>query len=381
MLSDIQNAIMAMGYSWTAGETSVSGLAPIQKVRRLGLRKVATEMPDKMEAVKLLGHPAAIDWRNNSGNYVTPIKDQGDCGACVAFGTCATIESADRIAQKNPALAIDLSEADLFFRGGGNCAVGWNFVPALNRAQNHGICTEACYPYPDGPMCPNCDNQPLRIASYTKLSSNDAVKDWIANYGPVLAGMDVYDDFFYYSGGVYNYSYGGYIGGHAICLIGYNDAQNCWLGKNSWSTEWGDNGWFRIGYNQCGMLSVYPAYGVSMSGGPGPQPVPPAPPVTNPDLKAPKNGDFFITLTFTQGAQATLVLNGNDKWPMSSVAKNVPNYLGTFKSGDGLIFGLRTSAGIVHNVQIFPTGWRIWQLRMGLTSASYKDFVFMLQEK
>ncbi|MGA9100269.1 MAG: hypothetical protein WB392_15205, partial [Methanotrichaceae archaeon] len=67
--------------------------------------------------------------------------------------------------------------------------------------------------------------------------------------------------------------------------------------------------------------------------------------------------------------------------PMSSVAKNVPNYLGTFKSGDGLIFGLRTSAGIVHNVQIFPTGWRIWQLRMGLTSASYKDFVFMLQEK
>jgi len=383
MLKDVQNAIRAMGYSWTAGKTSVSDLTPTQKSRRLGLIKVADEVLEKGETIKLVGHPAAIDWRNNSGNYMTSIKDQGDCGACVAFGTCATIEASDKIYQKNPTLAIDLSEADLFFRGGGSCTYGWNFGQALNRAMDHGICTEACYPYPNGPMCPSCDNQPLRIGSYTKLSSDDAVKDWIANYGPVLAGMNVYDDFFYYIGGIYRYSYGGYIGGHAICLIGYNDAQSCWLGKNSWSTMWGDNGWFMIGYNECGILSSYPVYGVSMGTNPDPDPVPPVPPVppvTKPDLKVTKNGEFFITLTFTQGAQATLVLNGSDKWPMSSMEKNVPKYLGTFKKGDGLIFGLKTSAGIIHSVQIFPTGWRIWQLRMGLTSTSHKDFVFTLQE-
>ncbi len=384
MLNDVQNAIRAMGYGWTAGKTSVSELAPLQKSRRLGLRKVANEVPDKVETIKLIGHPATIDWRNNSGNYLTSIKDQSDCGSCVAFGTCATIEASDKIYQKNPALSIDLSEADLFFRGGGNCAYGWNFEPALSRAKNHGICTEACYPYPDGPMCPNCDNQPLRIASYTKLSSGDAVKDWIANYGPVLAGMDVYEDFFYYQNGIYRYSYGGYIGGHAVCLIGYNDAKSCWLGKNSWSTEWGDNGWFMIGYNECGMLRGYPAYGVSMGASPGPgpvPPVPPAPPVTNPDLKVTKDGSFYITLTSTKSAQATFLLNDKEMWPMSSMVKNVSTYLAAFKVGDGLKFDLKTSAGVVHYVQIFPIGWRVWQLRMGLTKGTYQDFVFTLLEK
>lgn len=381
MINDIQNAIRAMGHSWTAGKTSVSELTPIQKSRRLGLIKVEAERPNNMEVVGLLGHPAAVDWRKNPGNYVTSIKDQSDCGSCVAFGTCAMIEAADKIAQKNPSLAIDLSEADLFFRGGGNCAYGWNFEPALSRAKNHGICTEACYPYPDGPMCPNCDNQALRIAGYTKLSNRDAVKDWIANYGPVVAGMDVYEDFFYYLDGVYRYSYGRFMGGHAVCLIGYDDAQSCWQGKNSWSTMWGYDGWFMIGYNECGMLSTYPAYGATMSGGPGPQPVPPVPPITKPDLKVTKDGNFFMTLTFTKGEQATLVLNDKEMWPMSSMARNIPSYLGAFKVGDGLKFDLKTSAGTIHSVQLFPIGWRVWQVRMGLTSASYKDFVFTLQEK
>ncbi len=379
MLSDIQNAIMAMGYSWTAGKTSVSELAPMQKRKRLGLRKSDTERPDKAGAVLRLGHPSAFDWRNNSGNYMTPIKDQSGCGACVAFGTCATIEAADKIYQKNPSLSIDLSEADLFFRGGGNCANGWYFEPALNRSMDHGICTEACYPYPDGPMCPNCDNQPLRIAGYTKLSSNDAVKDWIANYGPVLGGMDVYEDFFYYLGGIYRYSYGGYIGGHAVCLIGYDDGQSCWLGKNSWSTMWGEDGWFKIGYNECGLLRSYPAYGIAMSSSPGP--LPPVPPVINPDLKVTKDGKFFITLTSIKGGQATLILNDKDLLPLNKSAQNVPNYIGAFKAGDGLRFDLKTSSGVVHNVEIFPVGWRVWQLRLGFTSASSKDFVFTLQEK
>lgn len=374
-----------MGYSWTADNTSVSGLTLAQKRRRLGLKKAEAEKPEKGVSIKLLGRPASFDWRNNSGNYMTPIKDQSDCGSCVAFGTCATIEACNKIHQKDPKLAIDLSEADLFFRGGGNCAYGWNFVPALTRARDHGICTEACYPYPDGPMCPNCDSQPFRIASYTKLSTNDAVKDWIANNGPVVAGMAVYDDFFYYQKGIYRYSYGGFIGGHAVCIIGYNDAQSYWLGKNSWSTLWGDGGWFKIGYNECGILSMYPAYGVSIGASPNPNPnpnpVPPTPPATPPDLKAPKDGSFYITLTSTKSAQATLCLNDKEMWPMSSMVRNVPTYLGAFKAGDGLKFDLKTSAGIIHNVQIFPIGWRIWQLRMGLTTASSKDFVFTLQEK
>ena len=68
------------------------------------------------------------------------------------------------------------------------------------------------------------------------------MKDWIANNGPVVAGLNVYEDFFYYTGGIYRNSYGGFMGGHALCLFGYDDAESCWLAKSSWGTQWGDNG-------------------------------------------------------------------------------------------------------------------------------------------
>ncbi len=377
MLNEIRSAVKAKGHSWNAGKTSVSDLSLELKRRHLGLIKVEAEKPEKLEAVKLLGHAAAVDWRKNPNDFTTKIKDQGACGACVAFGTCATVEANKKIADKNAAEDIDLSEADLFFRKGGASCAGWYFEPALRICRDQGVCAEACDPYPDGPVQPCASQVVAKIASYTKLSSNDSVKDWVANYGPVVAGLDIYEDFFYYTGGVYRNSYGAFIGGHAICLVGYDDAQGCWIGKNSWGTEWGENGWLKIGYNDCGMLSEYAAYGLAMSGGP----VPPIPPVSEPDLKVTKDGTFYITLTATKGAEATLVLNGKEMWPISSMVLKIPKTLGSFKAGDGLKFELKTNAGTIHKVQIFPTGWRVWQLRMGITPATNQDFTFTLEEK
>jgi len=54
-----------------------------------------------------------------------------------------------------------------------------------------------------------------------------------------------------YTGGVYNYS-GGTIpddNGHAVLLVGYDDALQCFKVKNSWGPAWGENGYFRIAYD------------------------------------------------------------------------------------------------------------------------------------
>jgi hypothetical protein len=62
--------------------------------------------------------------------------------------------------------------------------------------------------------------------------------------------MNVYADFFTYAGGVYSYATGAYQGGHAVSIIGYDDSSQCFIVKNSWGTDWGEKGFFRIAYSE-----------------------------------------------------------------------------------------------------------------------------------
>jgi hypothetical protein len=62
--------------------------------------------------------------------------------------------------------------------------------------------------------------------------------------------MNVYDDFMYYSGGVYSHVSGKLDGGHAIEIVGYDDTNQCFIVKNSWGTGWGESGFFQINYDQ-----------------------------------------------------------------------------------------------------------------------------------
>ena len=61
--------------------------------------------------------------------------------------------------------------------------------------------------------------------------------------------MRVYRDFFSYRSGIYSYVKGPYKGDHAILLVGYNDAGQYFIVKNSWGTGWGEAGYFRIAYS------------------------------------------------------------------------------------------------------------------------------------
>jgi C1A family cysteine protease len=34
------------------------------------------------------------------------------------------------------------------------------------------------------------------------------------------------------------------LGGHAVCIVGYTDPEQCWIARNSWGADWGDKGYF-----------------------------------------------------------------------------------------------------------------------------------------
>lgn len=68
------------------------------------------------EPLDTLNVPKSYDLRNINGeNFVTAVKFQKDCGSCIAFGAVSTVENTLMLQRNDPNLAIDLSEAHLFF--------------------------------------------------------------------------------------------------------------------------------------------------------------------------------------------------------------------------------------------------------------------------
>jgi C1A family cysteine protease len=259
--ASLQAAIAASGYSWAAAPTSISALPANERRARLGLTVTDAELSamstairatDRLAAIRAVSAPSSIDWRNNGGDWTTSIKDQLNCGSCVSFSSIATIESRVKIACKNAALQPDYSEAFLFYCGCGNCCgTGWNFAPALDYCKNTGVASNADFPYtPTNQPCKSGVTPIFKVTAWSSVLPTDERKQIIATKGPVVAGMAVYSDFYQYTSGVYRHVSGALEGYHAVSVVGYDDAQQCWICKNSWGTGWGESGWFKMGYGQ-----------------------------------------------------------------------------------------------------------------------------------
>jgi len=201
---------------------------------------------------------SSLDWRNKDGNnWISPIKDQGECGACWAFSSVAVVEARAKIELNKPSYNIDLSEQDVVScnTGGGSCSEGWE-GDALAHMKNIGIVKESCFAYTAtnntcSNKCSNWQNEILKVQNYNLISASaGSIKQAVNDYGPVTVYMAVYEDFNYYTGGVYSQVYGDCEGLHSISIVGYNDAGQYWICKNSWGIGWGESGYFKINYSE-----------------------------------------------------------------------------------------------------------------------------------
>lgn len=271
------NAILAAeNAGWQAGVTSVSELSWEEQQLRLGYvpgdgeesldQRIRTSLANLAAfRAPAVGAPVAFDWRNVGGkNFITSIKDQGGCGSCVAFGTVATVEGTLRVSRNDPNLAVDFSEAHLFYciakSQGRNCGNGWWVGPAMDGFKNTGVVDEDCFKYTAGDQacnrCAGWEGRVTKITGWHTITSGAQMKEWLSTRGPLDTCFTVYQDFFSYKSGVYKHVTGGVAGGHCVCCVGYDDAQGCWICKNSWGSGWGDGGYFRIAYGDCGIDST-----------------------------------------------------------------------------------------------------------------------------
>jgi len=259
-LNEIRQAIAEKGARWEARETSVFQLPPEERRRLCGAQRVFPR-PEDIKAPPFFFPQAdeltTLDWRNYNGhNWTTPIRDQAGCGSCVAFGCMAAFEASISVTFNSPEPTYDLSEQPIFSCGGGSCDYGWNTSPALNYLKQFGAPTESCYPYramdnySGAPCVETCENWQMEARElsdwgWVNSGSELQIKNALMN-GSVPAYLTVYSDFFAYSSGVYVRTSDHVEGGHIIAIVGWDDGENCWICKNSWGEDWGEDGWFRI---------------------------------------------------------------------------------------------------------------------------------------
>jgi C1A family cysteine protease len=265
---NLTRLVQEQGLTWRPGHTSISHLDDRQKILRLGANSELLQEFERRAslqrhaAARAATYPGQFDWRNYNGqNFITPVRDQSSCGSCVAFGTIAAIEGTYQVFRSQPDSGIDLSEAQLFYcigpQTGASCESGWWPDDAYKGAQAEGLVDEACFPYTPGDqacnLCADADNRKTFITGWHTVTDVGDMKDWVANYGPVTTCFTVYDDFFYYTGGVYQHVSQTVAGGHCVAIVGYDDTNQYWICKNSWGTGWGEDGFFRIKYGDCGI--------------------------------------------------------------------------------------------------------------------------------
>ncbi|MDP4267156.1 MAG: C1 family peptidase, partial [Bacteroidota bacterium] len=204
----------------------------------------------------------SLDW----SKYDDVARDQRKCGSCWVFSAVALIENISKqMSGKNglPIGTIDLSEQDILscntIRSNG-CQGGWPMW-ALNYAKKNGIPNESCLSYAqkdqsEGALCDSKCSSPtynikvsdLEDAMWNENMTSEDLRD-ILQDGPVVVAMYVPQSFFQYTGGIYHYNGGGYIWGHAVLLVGYDDYNRCFKARKSWGSSWGENGYFRISYD------------------------------------------------------------------------------------------------------------------------------------
>jgi C1A family cysteine protease len=282
-VSQVRAAIVSKQAQWQAGETSMTRLSPAERRARLGL--VKTSLPVGAEMIVMaeppvVGAPPSLDWRNNEGNFVTPVRNQGGCGSCWAFAATAALESSVLRAENTPGVDLNLSEQVLVSCGtsgggdAGSCA-GGVIQYASNYIRDTGLPVESCYPYTGtdgscGSACGTYNTSTYRIVSWADVTGTSptvsAIRDALVSYGPLVTTMDVYDDFFSYVSGVYSHTTGDYAGGHAILIVGYSDAGQYFIVKNSWGAGWGESGYFKIAYSELGTVVNFGDYTLRYTG-------------------------------------------------------------------------------------------------------------------
>ena len=244
------------------------------------------------EEVSDVGLPSSFNWCDQGG--CTPVKDQGSCGSCWAFGTVGPFECNIKIVDgvtKNLAEQYLVScNSDGWGCGGGWWAHDYHEWKYVSGEPEAGAVYEADFPYtarddpcnPPHPHHEKIENW-VYVGNDSSVPSVSAMKQAIYDYGPISVAVCANSAMSGYGGGIFTGPSCTSVN-HAVVLVGWDDTQGSngiWYMRNSWGKGWGESGYMRIEYgvSRIGYSANYVVYG-----GSEPTPTPTLTPIPTPTL-------------------------------------------------------------------------------------------------
>ncbi len=292
-LVNLRKEITTKKYTFVVGNTKVSNLpiaritgekeptaAQVAKIKELNLTysrlNQFKDIPSSFHPIQLgLSGCAAtaskLDLR--SRGLVTPVRDQEGCGSCWAFGTMAAFESSYVLINGVSPSVTDVSERQVLnCSNAGDCVGGYSwevFEWMVNLKKN--VDTEAANPYQPSKVA--CASGSPNTAYYAykwgvihpsgdvgQIATTQQIKETMCQHGVVVTSLLVTDLFQNYAGGVFNENVGGAPRtNHVVAIVGWDDTKQAFLIKNSWGTDWGENGymWIKYGSNFIGRRGLW----------------------------------------------------------------------------------------------------------------------------
>jgi cathepsin L len=229
----------------------------------------------------------AFNW-SDSGK-ISPVQDQKTCGSCWAFAAIGAYEASylieNELISKDPNLATASEQEALDCASSAySCQGGWH-DKVFDYLVSPGETTRSKYGPYTAIKASACRNVPQRQYLATRwgyveganIPSDATLKTALCEHGPIVAAVNAtgWDDivagrnYFAYStanpnwqqmfpGGVFtaapskpnltmqNISLGDI--DHDVLIVGWDDAAKAWIIKNSWGTDWGDQGYIKLAY-------------------------------------------------------------------------------------------------------------------------------------
>ena len=195
--------------------------------------------------------------------WASIVEDQGHIGSCL--GNAITNAYELLLKKDYPDQFAELSRLFVYYNAReleGSTAEdeGASVRDGIKAVSKKGICTEQLWPYDiekfDDKPTEECyiDAKQRLIKNYQKITLVYDMVDALNHNNPIVLGMEIFNGFMTLSkedSTVYMPMYQlASVGGHAVCLVGYDLPANLFLAKNSFGTDWGDNGycWIPFAY-------------------------------------------------------------------------------------------------------------------------------------